>query len=74
LKQEASERSDVVVEGEEVVPSCGGGWPQCAACQQLERACRLECVFAPYFPSDDDPAGFLGTMAVHAAFGAEIIS
>ncbi|TVU51017.1 hypothetical protein EJB05_02419, partial [Eragrostis curvula] len=50
--------------GKEVVHSSGG---QCAACAILRRACEPDCVFAPHFPAEDDPARFL---SVHAAFGA----
>ncbi|TVU51060.1 hypothetical protein EJB05_02465, partial [Eragrostis curvula] len=50
--------------GKEVVHSSGG---QCAACAILRRTCEPDCVFAPHFPAEDDPARFL---SVHAAFGS----
>ncbi|KAF5738200.1 LOB domain-containing 36 -like protein [Tripterygium wilfordii] len=42
----------------------------CAACKFLRRKCTLECVFAPYFPSDD-PQKFA---SVHKVFGASNVA
>ncbi|KAF5752920.1 LOB domain-containing 36 -like protein [Tripterygium wilfordii] len=42
----------------------------CAACKFLRRKCTLECVFAPYFPSDD-PHKFV---SVHKVFGASNVA
>ncbi|GLJ23598.1 hypothetical protein SUGI_0446900 [Cryptomeria japonica] len=42
----------------------------CAACKLLRRRCAKECVFAPYFPSDD-PHKFA---TVHRVFGASNVN
>ncbi|KAF5736115.1 LOB domain-containing 36 -like protein [Tripterygium wilfordii] len=42
----------------------------CAACKFLRRKCAQECVFAPYFPSDD-PQKFA---SVHKVFGASNVA
>lgn len=42
----------------------------CAACKLLRRRCAKECVFAPYFPSDD-PLKFA---TVHRVFGASNVN
>ncbi|CAA3028898.1 LOB domain-containing protein 12-like isoform X2 [Olea europaea var. sylvestris] len=47
-----------------------GGNPPCASCKLLRRRCAQDCVFAPYFPSDD-PHKFA---IVHKVFGASNIS
>ncbi|GJN20322.1 hypothetical protein PR202_gb07687 [Eleusine coracana subsp. coracana] len=44
----------------------GGGSP-CGACKFLRRKCVNECIFAPYFDSDQGVAKFA---AVHKVFGA----
>ncbi|CAA7017331.1 unnamed protein product [Microthlaspi erraticum] len=44
----------------------GGGSP-CGACKFLRRKCLAECVFAPYFDSEEGTAHFA---AVHKVFGA----
>lgn len=44
----------------------GGGGP-CGACKFLRRKCVAECVFAPYFDSEEGTAHFA---AVHKVFGA----
>ncbi|KAF7830916.1 LOB domain-containing protein 12-like [Senna tora] len=43
-----------------------GGIPPCASCKLLRRRCAENCIFAPYFPSDD-PQKFA---IVHKVFGA----
>ncbi|XP_054799761.1 LOB domain-containing protein 12-like [Prosopis cineraria] len=47
-----------------------GGSSPCASCKLLRRRCTQECIFAPYFPSDD-PQKFA---IVHKVFGASNIS
>ncbi|KAJ1380092.1 Lateral organ boundary [Sesbania bispinosa] len=47
-----------------------GGNSPCASCKLLRRRCTQECIFAPYFPSDD-PRKFA---IVHKVFGASNIS
>lgn len=47
-----------------------GGSSPCASCKLLRRRCTKECIFAPYFPSDD-PRKFA---IVHKVFGASNIS
>ncbi|XP_031505011.1 LOB domain-containing protein 4 [Nymphaea colorata] len=42
----------------------------CAACKLLRRRCTLDCVFAPYFPSDE-PQKFAN---VHKVFGASNVN
>ncbi|XP_010419557.1 PREDICTED: LOB domain-containing protein 31-like [Camelina sativa] len=44
----------------------GGGGP-CGACKFLRRKCLSECVFAPYFDSEEGTSHFA---AVHKVFGA----
>jgi LOB domain-containing protein 16 len=44
----------------------GAGSP-CGACKFLRRRCVPECVFAPYFSSDQGAARFA---AIHKVFGA----
>ncbi|CAK9308531.1 unnamed protein product [Citrullus colocynthis] len=48
----------------------GSGPPPCAACKLLRRRCVPDCVFAPYFPSDQ-PHKF---SSVHKVFGASNVS
>ncbi|XP_054799918.1 LOB domain-containing protein 12-like [Prosopis cineraria] len=43
-----------------------GGNSPCASCKLLRRRCAKDCIFAPYFPSDD-PHKFA---IVHKVFGA----
>ncbi|XP_028784491.1 LOB domain-containing protein 12-like [Neltuma alba] len=43
-----------------------GGTSPCASCKLLRRRCAKDCIFAPYFPSDD-PQKFA---IVHKVFGA----
>ena len=45
---------------------CGTGSP-CAACKSLRRKCQPDCVFAPYFSTDQGAARFA---AIHKVFGA----
>ena len=47
-------------------PATGAGLP-CGACKFLRRRCVPECVFAPYFSTDQDAARFT---AIHKVFGA----
>ncbi|KAI6670182.1 hypothetical protein NL676_005067 [Syzygium grande] len=47
-----------------------GGHSPCASCKLLRRRCAKDCIFAPYFPSDD-PHKFA---IVHKVFGASNIS
>ncbi|KAL5580646.1 hypothetical protein UlMin_013088 [Ulmus minor] len=47
-----------------------GGSSPCASCKLLRRRCAKDCVFAPYFPSDD-PHKFA---IVHKVFGASNVS
>jgi len=42
----------------------------CAACKLLRRRCAKDCIFAPYFPSDD-PHKFA---SVHRVFGASNVN
>ncbi|XP_019178528.1 PREDICTED: LOB domain-containing protein 12-like [Ipomoea nil] len=47
-----------------------GGNSPCASCKLLRRRCAKDCIFAPYFPSDD-PHKFA---IVHKIFGASNVS
>ncbi|KAK4605979.1 hypothetical protein RGQ29_000319 [Quercus rubra] len=47
-----------------------GGSSPCASCKLLRRRCVKDCIFAPYFPSDD-PQKFA---IVHKVFGASNVS
>ncbi|XP_030540412.1 LOB domain-containing protein 12-like [Rhodamnia argentea] len=47
-----------------------GGHSPCASCKLLRRRCARDCIFAPYFPSED-PHKFA---IVHKVFGASNIS
>lgn len=47
-----------------------GGSSPCASCKLLRRRCAKNCIFAPYFPSDD-PQRFA---IVHKVFGASNVS
>ncbi|PPD82764.1 hypothetical protein GOBAR_DD20298 [Gossypium barbadense] len=47
-----------------------GGSSPCASCKLLRRRCAKDCIFAPYFPSDD-PHKFA---IVHRVFGASNVS
>ena len=48
----------------------GSGSSPCASCRLLRRRCAKDCIFAPYFPSDD-PHKFA---IVHKVFGASNVS
>lgn len=48
----------------------GAGSP-CGACKFLRRKCTSDCIFAPYFGSDQSPAQFA---AIHRVFGASNVS
>ncbi|XP_068668691.1 LOB domain-containing protein 12-like [Aristolochia californica] len=47
-----------------------GGSSPCASCKLLRRRCAKDCIFAPYFPSDD-PHKFA---IVHKVFGASNVN
>ncbi|XP_050210445.1 LOB domain-containing protein 12 [Mercurialis annua] len=47
-----------------------GGTSPCASCKLLRRRCAKDCIFAPFFPSDD-PHKFA---IVHKVFGASNVS
>ncbi|XP_010427728.1 PREDICTED: LOB domain-containing protein 16-like [Camelina sativa] len=48
----------------------GTGSP-CGACKFLRRKCVIDCIFAPYFSSEESPARFA---AIHKVFGASNVS
>ncbi|KAK1426783.1 hypothetical protein QVD17_15463 [Tagetes erecta] len=48
----------------------GSGSP-CGACKFLRRKCTADCIFAPYFCSEQGPARFA---AIHKVFGASNVS
>uniref|UniRef100_A0A5B7B908 Putative Lateral organ boundaries-domain 16 n=1 Tax=Davidia involucrata TaxID=16924 RepID=A0A5B7B908_DAVIN len=48
----------------------GTGSP-CGACKFLRRKCAVDCVFAPYFCTEQGPARFA---AIHKVFGASNVS
>ncbi|KAH1078106.1 hypothetical protein AAZX31_19G149000 [Glycine max] len=50
--------------------SNGTGSP-CGACKFLRRKCAADCIFAPYFCSEQGPARFA---AIHKVFGASNVS
>lgn len=50
--------------------SSGSGSP-CGACKFLRRKCTAECIFAPYFCSEQGAARFA---AIHKVFGASNVS
>ncbi|KAL5784107.1 hypothetical protein ACOSQ2_006499 [Xanthoceras sorbifolium] len=43
----------------------------CSACKFLRRKCASDCIFAPYFCSEQGPARFA---AIHIVFGASNVS
>ncbi|WOG94900.1 hypothetical protein DCAR_0314197 [Daucus carota subsp. sativus] len=43
----------------------------CGACKFLRRKCASDCIFAPYFTSEQGPARFA---AIHKVFGASNVS
>lgn len=47
-----------------------GATSPCAACKLLRRRCTQDCVFSPYFPSDE-PHKFA---SVHKVFGASNVN
>ncbi|KAL8029122.1 hypothetical protein ABFX02_14G207400 [Erythranthe guttata] len=49
----------------------GGTGSPCGACKFLRRKCAADCVFAPYFCSEQGPARFA---AIHKVFGASNVS
>ncbi|XP_006351642.1 LOB domain-containing protein 16-like [Solanum tuberosum] len=49
----------------------GTGSSPCGACKFLRRKCAVDCVFAPYFCSEQGPARFA---AIHKVFGASNVS
>nr|XP_043637719.1 LOB domain-containing protein 16-like [Erigeron canadensis] len=50
--------------------TAGTGSP-CGACKFLRRKCATDCIFAPYFCSEQGPARFA---AIHKVFGASNVS
>ncbi|GMI76120.1 ASYMMETRIC LEAVES2-LIKE 18, lateral organ boundaries-domain 16 [Hibiscus trionum] len=50
--------------------STGSGSP-CGACKFLRRKCTPDCIFAPYFCSEQGPEKFA---AIHKVFGASNVS
>jgi hypothetical protein len=44
---------------------------RCGACKLLKRKCTSECIFAPYFGTENGEASF---MVVHKVFGAKNVS
>ncbi|KAL5994426.1 hypothetical protein ACLOJK_024476 [Asimina triloba] len=50
--------------------AAGSGSP-CGACKFLRRKCASDCIFAPYFCSEQGPARFA---AIHKIFGASNVS
>ncbi|XP_043711820.1 LOB domain-containing protein 16-like [Telopea speciosissima] len=50
--------------------AAGSGSP-CGACKFLRRKCASDCIFAPYFCSEQGPARFA---AIHKVFGASNVS
>lgn len=48
----------------------GTGSP-CGACKFLRRKCAADCIFAPYFCTEQGPAQFA---AIHKVFGASNVS
>ncbi|XP_015969647.1 LOB domain-containing protein 16-like [Arachis duranensis] len=51
--------------------SSGGSGSPCGACKFLRRKCAADCIFAPYFCSEQGPARFA---AIHKVFGASNVS
>ncbi|KAK4732046.1 hypothetical protein R3W88_025034 [Solanum pinnatisectum] len=51
--------------------STGIGSSPCGACKFLRRKCAVDCIFAPYFCSEQGPARFA---AIHKVFGASNVS
>ncbi|CAL1383214.1 unnamed protein product [Linum trigynum] len=49
----------------------GGAGSPCGACKFLRRKCAADCIFAPYFCSEQGPARFA---AIHKVFGASNVS
>ncbi|KAJ4968029.1 hypothetical protein NE237_014730 [Protea cynaroides] len=51
--------------------SVSGSGSPCGACKFLRRKCASDCIFAPYFCSEQGPARFA---AIHKVFGASNVS
>ncbi|KAK5813394.1 hypothetical protein PVK06_028844 [Gossypium arboreum] len=51
--------------------SSSGTASPCGACRFLRRKCTHDCIFAPYFGSEQGPAKFA---AIHKVFGASNVS
>ncbi|KAF3634274.1 LOB domain-containing protein 16 [Capsicum baccatum] len=49
----------------------GGTGSPCGACKFLRRKCVVDCIFAPYFNSEEGPSKFA---AIHKVFGASNVS
>ncbi|XWS46947.1 hypothetical protein CRYUN_Cryun14cG0111700 [Craigia yunnanensis] len=56
--------------GTATATATGTGSP-CGACKFLRRKCASDCIFAPYFCSEQGPARFA---AIHKVFGASNVS
>ncbi|XP_050366757.1 LOB domain-containing protein 16 [Argentina anserina] len=56
--------------GSSATTTTGTGSP-CGACKFLRRKCASDCIFAPYFCSEQGPARFA---AIHKVFGASNVS
>ncbi|XVF80934.1 hypothetical protein PTKIN_Ptkin15bG0115400 [Pterospermum kingtungense] len=56
--------------GSGTATATGSGSP-CGACKFLRRKCSSDCIFAPYFCSEQGPARFA---AIHKVFGASNVS
>ncbi|OVA02445.1 hypothetical protein BVC80_9099g267 [Macleaya cordata] len=50
-----------------IMASVTGSGSPCGACKFLRRKCASDCIFAPYFCSEQGPAQFA---AIHKVFGA----
>ncbi|KAI3749497.1 hypothetical protein L2E82_20110 [Cichorium intybus] len=51
--------------------AAGATGSPCGACKFLRRKCAADCIFAPYFCSEQGPARFA---AIHKVFGASNVS
>ncbi|CAN4101245.1 unnamed protein product [Withania somnifera] len=51
--------------------SSGGTGSPCGACKFLRRKCAIDCIFAPYFTSEEGPSKFA---TIHKVFGASNVS
>ncbi|XP_047268143.1 LOB domain-containing protein 16-like [Capsicum annuum] len=51
--------------------STGGTGSPCGACKFLRRKCVVDCIFAPYFNSEEGPSKFA---EIHKVFGVNNVS